>query len=328
MRLRTRGRPINELVGTFSLANADWLLLFGLGLLVELVLGGKKILGRLPATDTLINLPFSVIKKRLDRANRSHGALKLRGALTLVLLFPITMYAGALLNTLMMMEPFGPPVAALLIARSINLRSVWEETVTIGKNQNAGMHAALRTGNAQLILNLTRDWGANMVLFALGGFALMLPFRLCCVALDGKNPTNAAWPEAPFTRPFAPIYDLMALPGTLLMSLCFSLAPILVPGTKLGAARGPIAESTRQGGLRGILSRIIPLSVVAYGLGYAFRFDGNRSGKAGRWLGPKDGRARLESGDTRQTTMFLLASGAWMILVMIMMAMLILLAKN
>ncbi|WP_417459614.1 hypothetical protein [Kordiimonas sp.] len=323
-----RGRPINELVGTFLTADADWLLLFSLGLLVELVLGGKKILGRLPSTDTLINLPFSFFKKRLDRANRSPGALKLRGLLTLVVLFPIAVYAGALLNTFMVMEPFGPPVAALFIARSINLRGMWEETVATAQKQNAGMHAALRTGNAQLVLNITRDWGANMVLFTLGGFALMLPFRLCCVALDGINPTSAAWPKAPFTRPFILLYDLMALPGALLMSLCFSLAPILVPGTKLGAARGPIAESTRHGGLRGILSRIIPLSIVAYGLGYAFRFDGSGSGKAKRWLGPKDGRARLESSDTRQTAMFLLASGAWMALVMIMMAMLILLAKN
>ncbi len=326
--MRTRGRLINELVGTFLTANADWLLLFSLGLLVELVLGGKTILGRLPSTDSLISHPFAFIKKRLDRANRSPGTLKLRGFLTLIVLAPITVYLGALLNTLMMFEPFGPPLAALLLARSINLRGVWEETIETARTQHAGMHAALRTGNAQMVLNVARDWGANMILFTLGGFAFLLPFRLLSVAVDGVNPTSAAWPKASFTRPFTLLYDLMALPGALLTSLCFALAPILVPGTKLGAVRGPIAESTREGGLRGILSRVIPLSIVAYGLGYAFRFDGSGAGKAKRWLGPKDGRARLEGSDTRQTTRFLLASGAWMILMMIMLAMLILLAKN
>ena len=297
-------------------------MLFSLGLALDLLLGDKKLLGRLPGLD----VPFILLSRffiiRLDRANRSRSALRTRAVIILLLFVPVFFALGYLVNNLALRGDFGPPLAALMVARAIRLRDAWHDAALAAsvagtsknklKADDSGQYAA-----AQLVLRYSRDLMANLVLFAIGGFALLLPFRFLAAAAgqmaDQSPYRGAAMPQSVFKRPFFRLYDLMALPGALVAAFLLALAPIFVPGTRLLAIRGIFA--TR---FHGLISNSVVLNSAAFALTFAFRFDPLASRGITGWLGPKDGRARQGAPEIRKTGFLVLAATALTILLLVM----------
>ncbi|WP_262692212.1 hypothetical protein [Kordiimonas aestuarii] len=305
-----RGPLINGLAATPYLG---WILLFGLGLLLDLLFGGKSLLGKLPHVDDLLGGVCTPVERRLNRLNRSAATLRMRAIIVQIVLLPLMCLLGGTLNKLGDIAYVGAPLSALVLARSIGIRSCWDELKAVAQQEGAKPHV-IRGAAETLAMVHVRDWVCNLLLFAVGGFSLLLPFRFLATTLGEREASGAARPESVFHRTFVPLFDLLALPGAITASLIFSLAPVLVPGTNLSAVRGLISSSLPA--FRGILSRFIPLSTVAYALNFSFAFD--RKGSGGGWIGPEAGRAQLVAGDLRTTTLYILAAGSLTLLAMLM----------
>lgn len=315
--MKTRGPLINQFAATADSESLAWLMFFSLGLVIDMVIGGQRGLGRLPSLDQLIAFLFAPLASRLDRPMRSASSLTARAILVQLVFLPLLYTAGKLLNDVALAPHVGAPLAALLIARTINFRSNWDAFRQIGK-ADASNSTKIRNAIEALALSLSRDWIGSLVVFVAGGFALLLPYRFLTVASGQHEIEGAARADAPFTRAFTPLYDLMALPGALWTSLLFSLGPIFVPGTQLAAARGFFTLR-----FRGILSRLIVLTVVAYALNFSFAFGGSRKAGPQNWIGPSHGRAKLLAADLRTFGKLMLAAGGIGLVTMTMFALLI-----
>lgn len=257
--------------------------------MLDLVLGGKGGLGRLPHVDTLLGLLFAPVAKRLDRAQRSPQALMWRAVLAQVVFLPLAFIVGAYLNAFAALPYVGPPVAALILARTIACRGPWDNG-----QSGALTTEAVRGWTETVIHSFARDWLTTAVLFTLGGFTLLLPFRFLCAVTNQRDSTGTTNPASAFQRAFVPLFDIGALMGSIWAALLFAFSTIFVPGTQLTAIAGFAAVR-----LRGILSRVIPLTIVAYALNLSFASGHKRGDGASTWIGPKHGRAKLTSGDLR-----------------------------
>ncbi|WP_020398369.1 hypothetical protein [Kordiimonas gwangyangensis] len=239
--------------------------------------------------DTLLGLLFAPVAKRLDRAQRSPQALMWRAVLAQCVFLPLAFIIGVYLNAFVALPYIGPPVAALILARTIAFRSAWDNGQSV-----AIMAEAARGWTETITHTLARDWLSTAVLFTLGGFALWLPFRFLSAVTNQRERTGTTKPSSHFERAFIPLFDLAALMGSIWAALLFAFSTIFVPGTQLTAIAGFAAVR-----LRGILSRVIPLTVVAYALNFSFATRSKRSDGASTWIGPKQGRAKLTSDDLR-----------------------------
>ena len=297
--MKTRGPHINELSAIHQSPHLTWLFLFGLGLLLDLVIGGRGGLGRLPHVDTLLALLFAPVAKRLDRAQRSPKALMWRAVLAQCVFLPLAYISGEYLNTFVALPYVGPPVAALILARTIAFRSAWDQN-----RESRPLTAEMARGWTETVTHtLTRDWLTTAALFTFGGFALLLPFRFLCAVTNQRELGGTAKPASAFERAFIPLFDLASLSGALWAGLLFALGTLFVPGTQLTAIAGFAAVR-----LRGILSRVIPLTIVAYALDFSFA-SGHKGGDgAPAWIGPKQGRAKLTSDDLRLASKLMLTA--------------------
>lgn len=315
--MKTRGPPINQITATADSNILAWLMFFALGLVLDMVIGGRRGLGRLPSLDQLLAFLFAPLASRLDRPMRSPASLTARSILVQLVFIPLLYMAGTLVNELVLTPHVGAPLAALLIARTVCFRGCWDNFRLLGANE-AVKPEDIRQGIEALSLSLSRDWLGNLVLFVVGGFALLLPFRFLAAMSGQRDLRGAARPDRPFVRAFTPLFDLMALPGALWAGALFAIAPIFIPGTQLSAVRGFFAIR-----LRGILSRLIVLALVAYALNFSFAFgDGKATGKQG-WIGPEQGRARLVKADLRTFGKLMLAAGGIGLVTMTMLSLLI-----
>ena len=180
-----------------------------------------------------------------------------------------------------------------------------------------------RLAAENLVTVYTRDLMGNLLLFAVGGFALLLPFRFLSAVLNQRKATGAARPTSSFHRAFTFVFDVLALPGALCSSLFLSLAPMIVPGTSFSAIKGIVPVR-----IRGIMSRVIPLSVVAYALGFSFAYGGKGTTDRHGWIGLEHGRARLTALDLRSLTMLILAAAGFTALAVLMLTAYISLMQN
>ncbi|WP_417450353.1 hypothetical protein [Kordiimonas sp.] len=290
---------------------------------MDLMLGSKVLLGSLPHLDRLLKCLFNPLEERLNRSHRSHTTLRNRAVLVQALLVPGSYFIGSFANHLATTPYIGPPIAVLVIARSIGLRQQWD--ITRASLLEIPPHAGkLRHAGEQLIMSYSRDWICNLTLFVAGGFALLLPFRLLAAALDQHTASDSTRPSQPFKSAFVPFFNLLAIPGTMVSCFFLALAPVLVPGSSLSAVRGTIPAATSD--LRGILSRLIPLSIVAYAVGISFSCEG-KDGTV-RWIGPPDGRANIVVRDLRTIVLYFLATSGLTLLAMAMLGISLILLQN
>jgi len=238
-------------------------------------------------------------------------------------LLPALAWAGNWLNKLVASGPNGMAVGAVLLTLMVRQRRAWGEVLTdarksvsAGQNGQSERHySAARRGAERLVFTFSETVVAGLTLFTAGGFAAFLPFRFLAALIARGAPAGAGRPNGSFYAAASFVYILAALPAAALSALALAISPLVLPGTKADAIRGLGAPISGK-----LPVRLWPLAVVAEGMTLAF--DSGAAVKKDdthRWIGPKDGRARLNAMDIAQVGRMVLVAEA-LILLIIMMA--------
>lgn len=286
------------------------MLLFGLGLIVDLLFGSRKLLGRFFDPDLALHRASASLRQRLDRPNRSARERFIRGVLVQATLLPAFGLAGLIITPYLFENGVTAAITALFLAQFLRQRRSWEQILSAGR-QNGDMNAdtsfsANRHSVRALVLGFADRGVANLILFCIGGFALLLPYRFLRAAIDESAPQGLCRPEGPYIASFTPAAGLLSLAAAVTSAFLLAAAHIFVPGTNLIAIQG-IFKRKRNA----LLIRTLPLSVLAFGLGLSFRFDNGRDKKTQQWIGPSDGTAKISTTHKRRAALLVLV--AWML---------------
>ena len=273
-------------------------------------------LGWLPGPDDFLTRLTSFLTQRLDRANRSPGERLVRGFIVVVLFLPAFFWAGRALDPLLFQSPTSFVIAALLLSLLLRQHRLWADIILDSRSAAFERHELTRENITRATLGFSGTLMCNLVVFAVGGFALLLPYRFLRAAIDHNIGLNVARPDSPFLRPFWLIAEVAALPGSILATFMIALAHVFIPGTRLVAFLAPLRG--RKGALP---SRQMPLSALAHGLNLSFQFS---PGKRQPWIGPKEGRAKQTSADLRRAGLVILVATLLSLLAMLMLLALVL----
>ncbi|WP_139167677.1 hypothetical protein [Kordiimonas lacus] len=224
----------------------------------------------------------------------------MRGIIVLALFLPVFFWIGRALDPLLFLSPFSFVAAAFALSLLLRQHRLWAGIIRDSKSAAFEQHDLTRENIKRATFGFTDTVVSNLVIFAIGGFSLLLPYRFLRTAIDRAVELNVARPESPFLRPFWLIAELAALPGSILATLMIAAAHIFIPGTRLVAFLAPLRG--RKGALP---SRLMPLSALAHGLNLSFRFA---PGKRHPWVGPKEGRAKQTSADLRKAGLVFLVA--------------------
>ncbi|MFC4348692.1 hypothetical protein ACFO5Q_12635 [Kordiimonas lipolytica] len=224
----------------------------------------------------------------------------MRGIIVLALFLPALFWLGRLLDPLLFASPISFVAFAFALSLFLRQHRLWADIIRDSKIAGPKQYDLTRDNVMRATFGFTDGVACNLVLFAVGGFSLLLPYRFLRAAIDQKIGLNVARPDSPFLRPFWLIGELAALPGSILATLAIAAAHIFIPGTHLVAFLAPLRG--RKGALP---SRLMPLSALAHGLNLSFRFA---PGKRQPWIGPKDGRAKQTGADLRKAGLVLVVA--------------------
>lgn len=236
------------------------------------------------------------LRSKLDRQNRSSGERLVRGIIVLLALPGLLLWLGLWLTPFVLSGILPATICAFGIALVIRQRRLWD---TVLDNNRTGTATAPENGPS-LVVGYVDNLLVGAVLFAIGGFGLLLPYRFARILVNTEHPGRAATPRSPFLKPAAMLAEILALPATLLATFLLAMAHIFIPGTSLSAFKAMFIW--RRGVM---LSRFLPLSAVGRGLGLAFPSSGHKNQ---RWIGAGDGRAKLTTADTRQIGLIVLVA--------------------
>ncbi|NVJ70904.1 MAG: hypothetical protein HWE08_11150 [Alphaproteobacteria bacterium] len=272
--------------------------------MLDLALGSRRLLGALPGPDDLIGGINAFLRGRLDRDNRSNGERFIRGLIVLVALLPLLHLAGRFLDAFAFAGTAQSILLAVVLSLFIRQRQVWA-TMLASSKAYAGTTSDTQFENnraniRKITFGFSDNFVSNLLIFTIGGFGLLLPYRLLRLALDTTEESYIQRPQSPYLSGFWPLAELAALPGTLLASLLIAMAHIFVPGTKMSAIIG-MAQKVPQT----LFSRLLPLNILAHGLGLSFH---TAPGKKAAWIGPKSGRAKQTAMDVRKTALILVVA--------------------
>lgn len=289
---------------------ANWSFLLIAALLVDLALGGRRLLGRLPGPDHLLYGLVSAIAARLDRPGRGDGTNMARGLLMIAVLAPALAGLGHLVDRVAFDGRIGSLLALVLLVLTIGQRAVWDLTRAIGKALGDGTqradenrYGAARWALERLVLRFADGLVVNAVILMIGGFTLLLPFRLIAVTVSTGAPSGLLRPKGAFQRGAVILHEIAALPGTLIAGLVVATAQFFAPH---GSARTFRGFAPGKGPY--LMSRALPMGVLAYGLGLNFKSDTDLRDDAALWFGPADGRARLGPADIRRCQLVAIAA--------------------
>jgi len=309
-----RGPHINPLDPILSHAWPTLLLLFGLGLIVDLLFGNQKLLGRLPGPDTAIHHLAASLRRRLDRSNRSARERAVRGVIVLVVILPLLGALGLFLTPFVFENGATAALTSLVLSFFLRQRQNWDDVMTAGRTTGLTADEAQFRVNRKtvraLVLGFADRGLANLILFCIGGFSLLLPYRFLRAAIDEAAPDGLQKPDSPYFSAIVLTAGLLALPAAIISGLLLALSHIFVPHTNLMAIRGMLNQSPR-----GLAIRTVPVGVVAHGLGVSFRIDGGRDKKARLWLGPQDGTARISALHLRRAALLVMV--AWILTLLV-----------
>ena len=234
-----------------------YLVLLSLGLTLDLALGHRLLLGRLPTLDTVIH----TIPPRMR-------ALAVAVALLL----------GLAIDYSLMDFYWSWPVLALVLARSFSQTAVWRSlkdlSGRIAQDRPDDPHTAVRMGLVEACRRFSDGLMTGTVLLALLGFSAWLPFAVISAAWAQPGEKSLEY------RP-TDIAGILGLAGAPLASIYVRLAGLV---TRKWGTFGP---GQRSGILPG---RLVTMRALARCLSLQFRVRQ-------AWFGPTAGRARAELTD-------------------------------
>lgn len=273
------------------------------------LIAGKFFSGRIPNINSFL---FTLAKRTADKLNRqgrSKNALKIRGLITLIIWLPILYFVGYMANQY---SPFSAATTALALLALIPFlaqRKIWSNHIELGKQltkQNAltDPHTAAQVSAQSIILGYSATLLPTATLFAVGGFAFLLPYRFLANAIEYSFKENQ--PRAPYYKYMRLMHELISIPFSFVSALILGLSHFFVPKTNLALFFRLPANHTHT-----LASHFIPLNIMANGLGLNFlRIEGPKTPlkKEKKWIGPQDGRAKLTPNDLRSIWLIVLVA--------------------
>lgn len=309
-----REQHINPLSPILTQSWPTLLILFGLGLIVDLLFGTQRLLGRLPDPDAALKRFTASLRQRLDRPNRSAGERFVRGVLVLAIMLPAFGLAGLIITPYLFENGVTAALTAFTLALFLRQRRSWDTILSAGR-ETADMPEGTRFSvNRQsvraLVLGFADRGIANLILFCVGGFALLLPYRFLRAAIDEAAPKGLNRPEGPYLASVTPVAGLLSILAAAGSAFLLAAAHIFVPGTNLAAIQGILKRRKNA-----LLIRMLPLNVIAFGLGLSFRLDSGRDKKSRQWIGPRTGTAKISAIHMRRAALLVLV--AWILALLV-----------
>lgn len=276
----------------------DLLTFFGLALALDLIAGGRRLLGWVPGPNEFFDRLATFFSAKLDRKSRSNSARRFRGIFVCLLILPLLFFFGQFLNRFIYDTTLITIVLAIGLALMLRQRRLWDDIIDTLKAGTAPQNA--RKQIDAVIMGFSDGVVVSLTLFLLGGFALLLPYRFVRVSLEQQQRGTGMRPDSPFLALFWSLGELAAFIGSWIAAAWMAMAHIFLPGTSLSAFYPLITYK------KGVpLSRQFTLGVIGYGSGLSFE-DGRT--KSGGWIGPQDGRARQTAADIRRVGLVLVVA--------------------
>ncbi len=246
-----------------------------------MLFGGRRSLGQVPSLDAVTAISLEFLTTRLARAGRSRHTLRWRGLFSCLVLTTFFAALGFLLNSLVFVNAATAAVGVFIVAKFFQLKIRWQDVqTTASRNSFRARRQAIR----EAVDGLAQSFIPSMILFMMGGFALLVPFH-CLIQADRMY--REAGDTQYFLKPFVVLRFYLAIPGMLLGLFLFMLASLLWPATKwLNAVKAAIHP--------GVSFRYRPANLVAYALDLSLDYM-DRSKNQTVWVGPEGGAAKPDA---------------------------------
>lgn len=257
------------------------LLIALLASMLDALIGGHKLLGRLPGPDRVFYLLHHFIGQRLNKAKRGSRVLILRGMLWFMMLALLAAYVGFWLDSAARTQETGFWFAVLTLAlisgQKLTLARVHRlarEIADPKHSQDPSRFAAARWGTERLTLRFADGIVASYAVFLLGGFTLLLPYRALSMMMAEASPAGLKGPEGDFCYGPRLLYSLLAWVPVRLSVLLLNVASLFVPGA--ARANWGLLFARMPAGL-GLETRLFPMTAAAHIVPARFPVGGEAS---------------------------------------------------
>ena len=281
------------------------LLQVGAAMLVDVLLGWPQLMGRLPGPDSLLHNINIWLSRRLDRARRSDRNRTMRGLLAFLLLSLLLFPLGSWLDAHVTSSWTGLILTTLLLALLFGQRSTWDTAHALCKKLQESKHDTDQTryGAARWMIervNIRFADGlvANIFIYFLSGFTGLLIWRGLVMAVAVGSPNGVRAPVSPYFSGPSLLYNVPGYIFGMVASGLQRIASLFVPASS-PLAGFPAMEKIENS----LAARRIPLMTLAHTLGYNFKLDIDVNDSNATWIGPADGKARLDSTHVKRALM-------------------------
>lgn len=251
--------------------------------MLNMLFGGPKGIKHIPSLNTLIEYVSLSLENRLNRENRSPRTLFWRGFTVSAIFIPLLVALGYGINYIAFSHPAVTAVCVFFVAKTVDVKTIWHTTLALSQAQKS---AVIRTGIRDLIMTFSGHFVPVMILFLIGGFALLLPFHFLYVATQD---TQKKAPSA---------YQ------TIFQKLCFIPSAISagIAAFLLAFAQLFWPKALWQHAFKAFIKPMRPithwpLSVITHG--FKWSIEAPTASKKGAWIGPAAGSAKIKATDAR-----------------------------
>ncbi len=273
---------------------------FLLAMMLDLVGGGSQLLGRLPGPDALLFQWASTLRTRLNKAGRSAAVIRARAAGVCLVMSVVLFALGALANILLLSLP-GSIIAAIFLALIIGQKVTRQAARDVLAAMQSGLggasedrFAAARWAIERLAFRFGDGLVANLCAFAIGGFALLLPFRFLSMLSAVGAPSGQARSSDPFDQSVQAIFQPVAfIPACLARGFVAAAIALHPNGRPWSALTARSKDKTLR--TQALTSRRIVMAAYLFGMAINTALD--PAAPSVRWMGPEGGRARLSAAD-------------------------------
>ena len=234
----------------------------------------------MPGFDELAKTTIGFLYKRLERAKRSSRAHFWRGLLCLIVLAPIGFALGWLVNLMALWHASTATLSVALLAQIIATKRTWKTSETMAKSADS---AERRCAIETLFTAFSRSLMPSLLLFLVGGFALLFVFRL---ALAAHDLSVASAKDSAFLRSFVSLHRVLAAPGELLAILCALFASVLMP-------QAYVAQSLKT--LHATKCKLHDGTLAVVAGAFTLSLRATKPGGQSAWIGPKNGTAKIDT---------------------------------
>ncbi len=291
-------------------------------MLADAAIGGVFLLGRFPGPDRFFHYIAQSLTFKLDQPRRSERTLAMRGGLLLLASLIILLPIGIWLGQFFISGTVGYTIGIIFLIMVMGQRAALDtaiELITIlsdiDSRQDRARFDAARWGIERLVLRLCDGMIVNAVILFITGLGGLLFYRFLTMLLSLGAPDGILKPAGAFYKIPLIVYEVMTAIPAAIATMLFLLASLFIPEAKFHLLS--IIEEEVEGSIFG---RKLPLLTMAYALNFSFRQDPNISRKKTVWVGPQDGRRKLESEDLRNALYLIIATWVMALIMISLMA--------